>query len=41
MGLICLIACFLGGGQGYVFAGWLLIVHIFVMALRGLVIGFG
>ena len=35
MGLICLIACFLGGGQGYVFAVLLLFVHIFVMVLRG------
>ena len=35
MGLLCLIACFFGGGQGYVFTGWLLVVRIFVMALRG------
>ena len=33
MGLLCLIACF--WGQGYVFTVLLLIMHIFVMALRG------
>ena len=35
MGLLCLIACFFEGSQGYVFSGLLLTVHIFVMALRG------
>ena len=38
---MCLIACFFGGGKGYVFSGLLLVVHIFVMVLRGWVLVWG
>ena len=34
MGLLCLIACF-WVGKGFGFTGLLLVVHIFVMVLRG------
>lgn len=40
-GIAVLDSLFFWGGQGYVFTGLLLIVHIFVMALRGWLLVWG